>query len=71
MEAEEIHTQAEIERSRKRVAIKTRQHADIRARLNSARKLFAQRQREQRIKRVRQLVEERMALQRQHSEEQL
>ena len=69
LEAEEIHTLGEIERARKRVAIKSRQHADIRARLASARKLFAQRQREQRAERVRQLVEEKRMMGRQHSEE--
>lgn len=68
LEAEEIHTLGEIERARKRVAIKSRQHADIRARLASARKLFAQRQREQRMERVRQLVEEKRMMGRQHSD---
>ena len=71
LEAEEIHTLHEIERARKRVAIKTRQHTDIRQRLGVARKLYAQRQRQQREERIRQLVEEKrqMAMQRQHSEE--
>lgn len=69
LEAEEIHTLGEIDRARKRVAIKTRQHYDIRSRLAAARKLFAQRQRQQREQRVRQLVEEKRLLGRQLSEE--
>jgi len=69
LEADEIHTMGEIERARKRVAIKLRQHADIRARLAAARKQFALRQREQRAERVRQLVEEKRLMGRQLSEE--
>jgi hypothetical protein len=68
LEAEEIHTMGEIERARKRVAIKTRLHADIRARLATARKQFQQRQREQRAERVRQLVEEKRLMGRQLSD---
>jgi len=68
LEAEEIHTLSEIDRARKRVAIKTRLHSDIRTRLAAARKLFAQRQRQQREARVRQLVEEKRLMGRQLSD---
>ena len=68
LEAEEIHTLHEVERARKRVAIKTRQYTDIRQRLLASRKLFAKRQRQQREDRIRQLVVEKR-LMRQLSEE--
>jgi len=72
LEAEEIHTLAEVERAKRRVAIKTKQYSDLRTRLAAARKLYAVRQRQQREERVRQLVEEKrqLSLVRQDTEEQ-
>lgn len=72
LEAEEIHTLAEVERAKRRVAIKTKQYSDLRTRLAAARKLYAVRQRQQREERVRQLVEEKrqLSLVRQDTEDQ-